>query len=178
MGLLVLKWDAGSDAFNWFSDQVDLPPPPPSPPSSLLYSLSLQIVTFLDYTNAGTEFVYGFLAVPPNICGMTGVFAFTVLLLLPLPFPPPFPPFIYSSLQSLQVVIYFGSIVALLYYYGIMQFIVKCMAYFMQATLVGHSFIPPPSFSSSQGTTATESLNACACIFLGQVPSLPFLLLL
>ncbi|KAF8362902.1 slc-28.2 [Pristionchus pacificus] len=110
MGLLVLKWDAGSDAFNWFSDQI---------------------VTFLDYTNAGTEFVYGFLAVPPNICGMTGVFAFT----------------------SLQVVIYFGSIVALLYYYGIMQFIVKCMAYFMQATL---------------GTTATESLNACACIFLGQ----------
>ncbi|GMR36878.1 hypothetical protein PMAYCL1PPCAC_07073 [Pristionchus mayeri] len=110
MGMLVLKWDAGSDAFNWFSDQI---------------------VTFLDYTNAGTEFVYGFLAVPPNICGMTGVFAFT----------------------SLQVVIYFGSIVALLYYYGIMQFVVKCMAYFMQATL---------------GTTATESLNACACIFLGQ----------
>ncbi|GMS84558.1 hypothetical protein PENTCL1PPCAC_6733 [Pristionchus entomophagus] len=86
MGLLVLKWDAGSDAFNWFSDQI---------------------VTFLDYTNAGTEFVYGFLAAPPNICGMTGVFAFT----------------------SLQVVIYFGSIVALLYYYGIMQFIVRCMAY-------------------------------------------------
>lgn len=110
MGMLVLKWDAGSDAFSWFSDQI---------------------VTFLDYTNAGTVFVYGFLAEPPNICGMTGVFAFT----------------------SLQVVIYFGSIVALLYYYGIMQFIVKCMAYFMQATL---------------GTTATESLNACACIFLGQ----------
>ncbi|GMT15019.1 hypothetical protein PFISCL1PPCAC_6316 [Pristionchus fissidentatus] len=110
MGMLVLKWDAGSDAFNWFSTQI---------------------VSFLDYTNAGTSFVYGFLATPPNICGMTGVFAFT----------------------SLQVVIYFGSIVALLYYYGIMQFIVRCMAYFMQITL---------------GTTATESLNACACIFLGQ----------
>ncbi len=58
-------------------------------------------------------------------------------------------------LQSLQVIIYFGSIVSVLYYYGIMQVVLKKMAWAMQITL---------------GTTATESLNACACIFLGQVP--------
>lgn len=52
------------------------------------------------------------------------------------------------------MVVYFGSIVALLYYYGVMQIVLKKMAWFMQITL---------------GTTATESLNACACIFLGQV---------
>uniref|UniRef100_A0AC34QNM9 Sodium/nucleoside cotransporter n=1 Tax=Panagrolaimus sp. JU765 TaxID=591449 RepID=A0AC34QNM9_9BILA len=110
LGLLVLRWDWGRDKFE---------------------RASHYIVVFLDYTNNGTEFVYGFLSAPPNICGMDPVFAFS----------------------SIQVVIYFGSIVALLYYYGIMQVILKWMAWFMQITL---------------GTTATESLNACACIFLGQ----------
>lgn len=60
----------------------------------------------------------------------------------------------YVLAQFLQVIIYFGSIVALLYYYGVMQFVLKRMAWFMQKTL---------------GTTASESFNACACVFLGQV---------
>ncbi|KAE9551262.1 hypothetical protein FO519_005519 [Halicephalobus sp. NKZ332] len=110
LGLLVLRWDWGSDKFQ---------------------RLSHYIVVFLDYTTNGTDFVYGFLSTPPNICGMEPVFAFS----------------------SIQVVIYFGSIVALLYYYGVMQVVLKWMAWFMQITL---------------GTTATESLNSCACIFLGQ----------
>ncbi|KAK0395506.1 hypothetical protein QR680_001315 [Steinernema hermaphroditum] len=111
LGLIVLRWEWGSSKFHQASDLI---------------------VTFLDYTNNGTIFVYGFLADPPNICEMKdGVFAFT----------------------SVQVVIYFGAIVALLYFYGIMQVVLKKMAWFMQITL---------------GTTATESLNSCACIFLGQ----------
>ncbi|TMS35220.1 hypothetical protein L596_002669 [Steinernema carpocapsae] len=111
LGLLVLRWEWGSTKFGQASNLI---------------------VGFLDFTNNGTVFVYGFLADPPNICEMKeGVFAFT----------------------SVQVVIYFGAIVALLYYYGIMQVVLKKMAWFMQITL---------------GTTATESLNACACIFLGQ----------
>ncbi|CAJ0963673.1 unnamed protein product, partial [Mesorhabditis belari] len=116
LGLLVLRWDWGSKTFE---------------------KISNNIVRFLDYTNNGTNFVFGFLATPPNICDpisgapLSGAFAFT----------------------SLQVVIYFGSIVALLYYYGVIQFILKIMAWFMTITL---------------GTTATESLNACACVFLGQ----------
>uniref|UniRef100_A0A915B599 Sodium/nucleoside cotransporter n=1 Tax=Parascaris univalens TaxID=6257 RepID=A0A915B599_PARUN len=109
-GLLILRWHWGSDKFS---------------------KLSHYIVVFLDYTYEGTTFVYGFLSDPPNICGMSAVFAFS----------------------SIQVVIYFGAIVALLYYYGIMQLLLKKMAWLMQITL---------------GTTATESLNACACVFLGQ----------
>ncbi|VDK45707.1 unnamed protein product [Anisakis simplex] len=93
--------------------------------------LSYYIVGFLDFTYSGTSFVYGFLSAPPNICGMDPVFAFS----------------------SIQVVVYFGAIVSLLYYYGIMQVVLKKMAWIVQLTL---------------GTTATESLNACACIFLGQ----------
>lgn len=58
------------------------------------------------------------------------------------------------AFRAIQVVVYFGSVVALLYYYGIMQAILKRMAWLMQLTL---------------GTTATESINACACIFLGMV---------
>jgi nucleoside permease NupC len=58
--------------------------------------------------------------------------------------------------QILQVVIYFGAIVSLLYYYGIMQFVLTRLAAFVQMTM---------------GTTATESFNAVACIFLGQVCS-------
>uniref|UniRef100_A0A914VF93 Concentrative nucleoside transporter N-terminal domain-containing protein n=1 Tax=Plectus sambesii TaxID=2011161 RepID=A0A914VF93_9BILA len=111
MGLLVLRWPWGTTKFNQASNLV---------------------VKFLDFTNNGTSFVYGFLAEPPNICGMDPIFAFT----------------------SLQVVVYFGAIVAVLYYYGLMQWVLKKLAWFMQLTL---------------GTTATESLNAVACIFLGQV---------
>ncbi|CAI4226565.1 unnamed protein product [Auanema sp. JU1783] len=110
LGLMVLRWRWGKRQFQKFSHLI---------------------VTFLDFTNNGTEFVYGFLAAPPNICGMSPVFFFT----------------------SLQVVIFFGSVVSVLYYIGIMQLILKKMAWFMQMTL---------------STTATESLNACACIFLGQ----------
>uniref|UniRef100_A0A7E4VBD1 Sodium/nucleoside cotransporter n=1 Tax=Panagrellus redivivus TaxID=6233 RepID=A0A7E4VBD1_PANRE len=110
LGLLVLRWEWGSKTF---------------------HNASNEVVKFLDYTNNGTTFVYGFLAAPPNICGMDAVFAFS----------------------SIQVVVYFGAVVALLYYWGVMQKLLKWMAWFMQVTL---------------GTTATESLNACACIFLGQ----------
>ncbi|VDM38070.1 unnamed protein product [Toxocara canis] len=109
-GLAILRWEWGSDKFN---------------------KLAHYIVVFLDYTYEGTTFVYGFLSSPPNICGMSAVFAFS----------------------SIQVIIYFGAIVSLLYYYGIMQLLLKKMAWLMQVTL---------------GTTATESFNACACIFLGQ----------
>ncbi|KAI6194632.1 Sodium/nucleoside cotransporter [Aphelenchoides besseyi] len=109
MALLVLRWQWGGERF---TDATQL------------------VIDFLSFTDNGTSFVYGFLAAPPNICGMSPVFAFSVI----------------------QVVVYFGAVVALLYYFGIMQAILKRMAWLMQLTL---------------GTTATESLNSCACIFLG-----------
>ncbi|KAL3120716.1 hypothetical protein niasHT_008008 [Heterodera trifolii] len=113
MGLAVLRWDWGSNQFD---------------------SLSELVLTFLEFTHNGTDFVYGFLSTPPKICGMDPVFAF----------------------HTAQIVIYFGAVVALLYHFGIMQFVIKKMAWLVQITL---------------DTTATESLNACACIFLGFFPN-------
>ena len=62
-------------------------------------NVSNLVVWFLDHTNNGTAFVFGFIAAPPNICGMAPVFLFS----------------------ALQVLIYFGAIVAVLYYWGVMQ---------------------------------------------------------
>ena len=52
------------------------------------------------------------------------------------------------------MIIYVGACVGLLYFYGIVQAVLKRMAWLMQITM---------------GTTATESLNACACVLLGNV---------
>lgn len=93
--------------------------------------LSNKVVRFLDYTMDGTKFTYGFVAAPPNICGFGGAFIYT----------------------SLQIIIYFGAIVGVLYYLGIIEFVLSRIAWLMQYTV---------------GTTAAESLNAAACIFLGQ----------
>ncbi|KAI6170405.1 Sodium/nucleoside cotransporter [Aphelenchoides bicaudatus] len=116
LGLLVLRWKWGGDRFNDISNLA---------------------VEFLEFTQNGTSFVYGFLAAPPNICGMSPVFAFS----------------------GVQVVVFFGSFVSLLYYYGIMQATLKRMGWLFQRTL---------------GTTATESLNACSCMLVGQSEG-PFL---
>uniref|UniRef100_A0A0N5AJH0 Sodium/nucleoside cotransporter n=1 Tax=Syphacia muris TaxID=451379 RepID=A0A0N5AJH0_9BILA len=93
--------------------------------------LSNKVVRFLDYTVNGTSFTYGLVASPPNICGFGSVFIYT----------------------SLQIIIYFGAIVSVLYYLGVIEFVLSRIAWLMQYTL---------------GTTAAESLNAAACIFLGQ----------
>ncbi|CAK5082965.1 unnamed protein product [Meloidogyne enterolobii] len=86
----------------------------------------------LDFTYNGTDFTYGFLSTPPNICGMEAVVAF----------------------RFLQVIIYVGALVSVLYFYGIIQAVLKRLAWLMQFTM---------------GTTATESLNACGCVLLGNV---------
>ncbi|KAI1708892.1 sodium/nucleoside cotransporter 1 [Ditylenchus destructor] len=90
-----------------------------------------KVVSFLHFTSNGTSFTYGFVANPPAICGFAPVFVFT----------------------SLQIIVYFGGIVAVLYHFGIIQAILSRVALVMQMTI---------------GTTSAESLNAAACIFLGQ----------
>lgn len=136
LGLLVLRWEQGSAGFRDASDAI---------------------VRFLDYTKNGTDFVYGFLSTPPNICGVAPVFIFTVSLVISnqqITFLWFQKYIMWIVIQVLQVIIYFGAIVAVLYYFGIMQFFLSKIALMMQLTM---------------GTTATESLNAAACIFLGQV---------
>ena len=56
--------------------------------------------------------------------------------------------------QVLPVIIFFSSAVSVLYYWGVMQFIIKYIARFLAWCL---------------GTSPTESLNAAGNIFIGQV---------
>ena len=56
--------------------------------------------------------------------------------------------------QVLTVIIFFSSAVSVLYYWGVMQFIIKYIARFLAWCL---------------GTSPTESLNAAGNIFIGQV---------
>ncbi|CAD6192432.1 unnamed protein product [Caenorhabditis auriculariae] len=80
----------------------------------LFQHIAQLIVKFLDYAQQGTAFVFGFIATPPNICGLTPVFIFT----------------------ALQTLIYFGAVVALLFYFGVIQAVLKRLSWFMKL-LVG-----------------------------------------
>ncbi|CAI4230310.1 unnamed protein product [Auanema sp. JU1783] len=93
--------------------------------------LVTKVVGFLDYTYRGSRFVYGFATSPPPICDFSYVFVFT----------------------ALQILIFFGAVVELLYHLGVIQVVLKRLAWVM---------------SHLVGTTGSESLNAAACIFVGQ----------
>uniref|UniRef100_A0A6A7FZT3 Solute carrier family 28 member 3-like n=1 Tax=Hirondellea gigas TaxID=1518452 RepID=A0A6A7FZT3_9CRUS len=88
-----------------------------------------KVSAFLAYTDEGSKFVFGPLVDP------MGIFGF----------------------QVLPVVLFFSFCIQILYYYGIMQWVVIKMGWLLQVTV---------------GTTACESINAAANIFLGQ--RLPF----
>ena len=62
--------------------------------------------------------------------------------------------FQYSILQILPVVVFFSSVVSILYYLGAMQVIIKCIAVILQVAL---------------STTPIESFATAAHIFIGQV---------
>ena len=59
-----------------------------------------------------------------------------------------------SHLQVLTIVVYFSTIISMLYYLGVMQWVVQKIGFLLQTII---------------GTTAVESLNAAANIFLAQV---------
>ena len=60
----------------------------------------------------------------------------------------------FLSIQVFPIVIFFSSVIAILYYWGLMQMVVRRIAWLMQFTM---------------GTTAIESLNAATNIFIGMV---------
>jgi CNT family concentrative nucleoside transporter len=60
------------------------------------------------------------------------------------------------AFQVLPTIIFIAALFALLYYYGIMQFIIRGLAKFMTKVM---------------GTSGAESLNAAASIFMGQTES-------
>ncbi|CAJ0586456.1 unnamed protein product, partial [Mesorhabditis spiculigera] len=92
VALAILKWEAGREAFRFGIDQI---------------------VYFLGYTSAGTNFVFGYIPVPPNICGMDGPFSFT----------------------SLPILIFFSAIISAAYYLGFVQWTTRMMAVLLQWTM-------------------------------------------
>ncbi|XP_076847210.1 sodium/nucleoside cotransporter 1 isoform X2 [Brachyhypopomus gauderio] len=86
--------------------------------------LGAQIKTFLSYTDAGSSFVFGSLV-------EAGVFACTVL----------------------PIVVFFSSVMSVLYFLGLMQWVILKISWIMQVTM---------------GTSPTESLSVAGNIFVGQ----------
>lgn len=93
-----------------------------------LMQLSEGVQKLVGYANEGINFVFGGLANPENV-GF--VFAMSVL----------------------TIIIFFSSLISVLYYLGIMQFVIKIIGGFLSKVL---------------GTTKAESVNAAANIFVGQ----------
>ena len=103
-----------------------------------------KVSTFLGFTNAGSSFVFGFLN--DGFVNGTGVNG-TIPEELYFTFQPPF------MFQTLSVIYFFSFCVSMMFYLGALQWIVLKMGWLLSVTV---------------GTTAAESLNAAANIFLGQ----------
>ena len=89
-------------------------------------------VLVLNFTTEGAKFVFGSLGLGPGNEGSLGVF---------------------FAFQVLPTIIFFASLMSLLYYLGVMQKIVQGMAWFMARVM---------------GTSGAESLSCTANIFVGQ----------
>jgi concentrative nucleoside transporter, CNT family len=95
---------------------------------NVLQKVSMGVQNVIDYANEGVNFLFGGIFQAENI-GM--VFAF----------------------QVLPVVIFFSSLISVLYYLGIMQWVIKILG---------------GGLSKLLGTSNAESLSAAANIFVGQ----------
>lgn len=102
--------------------------------ASILGGMSAAVQTVIDSANAGVSFLFGGLVSGKmfEVFGGGGfVFAFRVL----------------------PIIIFFASLMAVLYYLGIMQFVIKIFGGALQKLL---------------GTSRTESMSASANVFVGQ----------
>jgi CNT family concentrative nucleoside transporter len=95
----------------------------------LFQAIGAGVNAMLEYAEVGSQFLFGPLGVKSGPFGV--VFAF----------------------QVLPIVIFIASFFSILYYLGVMQFIVRWMAVGMQKTM---------------GASGAESLNVAASIFMGQ----------
>ncbi|XP_053319114.1 sodium/nucleoside cotransporter 1 [Spea bombifrons] len=103
LGLFIIRTEPGYQAFNFLGEQIQI---------------------FLNYTIAGSKFVFGETLIKD-------VFAF----------------------QALPIVVFFSCVMSVLYYIGIMQYVIVKISWLMQVTM---------------GTTATETLSVAGNIFVGQ----------
>ncbi len=96
----------------------------------------------LDYVNEGSGFVFG-----NNLVQVADPSVKDKLVLVPA-----FTLHVFAF-KVLPTIIFFSALMSLLYYFGVMQFIVKLLALLMQRTL---------------GTSGAESLSCAGNIFVGQ----------
>lgn len=101
-------------------------------PKAFFSWVSSFFVIVLDFTTAGAEFIFGDLAKSPGMEDSLGNF---------------------FAFQVLPTIIFFASLTAILYHYGVLQKLVKLMAVGMQKLL---------------GTSGAESLSVISNIFVGQ----------
>lgn len=101
-------------------------------PKDFFSWVSSFFVIVLDFTTAGAEFIFGDLAKSPGMEGSLGHF---------------------FAFQVLPTIVFFASLTAILYHYGILQIVVKYMARGMQKLM---------------GTSGAESLSVISNIFVGQ----------
>jgi concentrative nucleoside transporter, CNT family len=101
-------------------------------PKMFISWVSSFFVLVLNFTTAGAQFIFGDLALSPGMDGSMGFF---------------------FAFQVLPTIIFFGSLMAVLYHLGVMQRIVSGMAYLVSRFL---------------GTSGAESLSVTANIFVGQ----------
>lgn len=95
----------------------------------VLLGMSSAVQKLINYANEGISFLFGPLADPD----LTGGFVF--------------------ALSVLTIIIFFSSLISILYYLGIMQIVIKILG---------------GGLSKLLGTTKAESVNAAANIFVGQ----------
>ncbi len=104
-------------------------------PKAFFSWVSSFFVIVLDFTTAGAEFIFGDLAKSPGMEGSLGNF---------------------FAFQVLPTIVFFASLTAILYHYGILQKVVSVMSKGMQKVM---------------GTSGAESLSVIANIFVGQTES-------
>lgn len=104
-------------------------------PKAFFSWVSSFFVVVLDFTTAGAEFIFGDLARSPGMKGSIGHF---------------------FAFQVLPTIVFFASLTAIFYHYGILQKVVDLMSRGMQKLM---------------GTSGAESLSVVANIFVGQTES-------
>lgn len=94
------------------------------------------VVIVLNSASAGAEFVFGRLALPPGVSNEQGEQSLGFFL----------------AFQAFPTIIFFSALVSILYYYNIMQRVIKGFAY---------------AFTRSMRISGAESLSAASNIFVG-----------
>ena len=102
-------------------------------PKAFFAWISGFFVLILQFTEAGASFVFGQLGLSPGSEGATGT--------------------VYFAFQVLPTIVFFSSLMSILYFFGVMQWIVRGMAVLVARAL---------------GTSGAESLSVTANIFVGQ----------